>query len=302
MPKFAHLHCHTQYSLLDGASEIGVMMDKAKADGQTAVALTDHGNMFGAYKFVAEANKRDILPIVGCEFYMVENRHKRKFEKAKGERDIRYHQLMLAKNALGYQNLCKLCSLGYIDGQYGKYPRIDKELIEQYHEGIIATSCCLGAEVPQAIMHGKLEEAEEKLKWWLNLFGEDYYVELQRHSGLEKLDYRDDNGNKAISKYSQEDINQILLGFAKKHNVKVIATNDVHYVEEEDNLPHDLLLCVNTGSYVEDQNRFKFASSDFYFKTQDEMNHIFSDVPFAIDNTMETVSYTHLTLPTILRV
>jgi len=290
MPKFAHLHCHTQYSLLDGASEIGVMMDKAKADGQTAVALTDHGNMFGAYKFVAEANKRDILPIVGCEFYMVENRHKRKFEKAKGERDIRYHQLMLAKNALGYQNLCKLCSLGYIDGQYGKYPRIDKELIEQYHEGIIATSCCLGAEVPQAIMHGNLEEAEEKLKWWLNLFGEDYYVELQRHSGLEKLDYRDKNGNKAISKYSQEDINQILIGFAKKHDIKVIATNDVHYVEEEDNQPHDLLLCVNTGSFVEDQNRFKFASSDFYFKTQDEMNHIFSDVPYAIDNTMEIAS------------
>jgi len=198
MPKFAHLHCHTQYSLLDGASEIGTMMDKAKADGQTAVALTDHGNMFGAYKFVAEANKRDILPIVGCEFYMVENRHKRKFEKAKGERDIRYHQLMLAKNALGYQNLCKLCSLGYIDGQYGKYPRIDKELIEQYHEGIIATSCCLGAEV--------------------------------------------------------------------------------------------LLLCVNTGSFVEDQDRFKFASSDFYFKTQEEMNFIFGDVPEAIDNTMEIAS------------
>ncbi len=290
MPKFAHLHCHTQYSLLDGASEIGVMMDKAKADGQTAVALTDHGNMFGAYKFVAEANKRDILPIVGCEFYMVEDRHKRKFEKAKGERDIRYHQLMLAKNAKGYQNLCKLCSLGYIDGQYGKFPRIDKELVEKYHEGIIATSCCLGAEVPQAIMHGLLEEAEEKLKWWLNLFGEDYYVELQRHSGLEKLDYRDRNGNKAISKYSQEDINQILIGFAKKHNIKIIATNDVHYVEEEDNQPHDLLLCVNTGSFVEDQNRFKFASSDFYFKTQDEMNHIFGDVPEAIDNTMEIAS------------
>ena len=290
MPKFAHLHCHTQYSLLDGASEISVMMDKAMADGQTAVALTDHGNMFGAYKFVAEANKRDIIPIVGCEFYMVEDRHKLKFEKAKGQRDIRYHQLMLAKNAKGYQNLCKLCSLGYIDGQYGKFPRIDKELIEQYHEGIIATSCCLGAEVPQAIMHGLLEEAEEKLKWWLNLFGEDYYVELQRHSGLEKLDYRDRNGNKAISKYSQEDINQILIGFAKKHNIKIIATNDVHYVEEEDNQPHDLLLCVNTGSFVEDQNRFKFASSDFYFKTQDEMNYIFGDVPQAIDNTMEIAS------------
>lgn len=290
MPKFAHLHCHTQYSLLDGASEIGTMMDKAKADGQTAVALTDHGNMFGAYQFVSEANKRDILPIVGCEFYLVEDRHKRKFEKGKGERDVRYHQLMLAKNTKGYQNLCKLCSLGFIEGQYGKYPRIDKELILQYHEGIIATSCCIGAEIPQAIMRDDLEDAERKLKWWLDLLGEDFYIEIQRHRGLEKLDYTDKNGNKVWSKYSQEDINQILLKFADKHNVKVIATNDVHYVEEEDNQPHDILLCVNTGSFLEDQNRFKFASSDFFFKTQAEMNQIFSDVPFAIDNTMEIAS------------
>lgn len=290
MPQFAHLHCHTQYSLLDGASEIGTMMDKAKADGQTAVALTDHGNMFGAYHFVSEANKRDILPIVGCEFYLVEDRHKRKFEKAKGERDKRYHQLMLAKNTKGYENLCKLCSLGFIEGQYGKFPRIDKELIMQYHEGLIATSCCIGAEIPQAIMRDDLEDAERKLKWWLDLLGEDFYIELQRHRGLEKLDYVDKNGNKVWSKYSQEDINQILLKMAERHNVKVIATNDVHYVEEEDNQPHDILLCVNTGSFLEDQDRFKFASSDFFFKTQAEMNQIFADVPFAIDNTMEIAS------------
>jgi len=278
MPDFNHLHCHTQYSLLDGASEIGTMMDKAKADGQTAVALTDHGNMYGAFKFVAEAGKRGIKPIIGCEFYMVEDRHKRTFLKSAGEKDKRYHQLMLAKNRKGYENLCKLCSLGFIEGLYGKFPRIDKELIERYHEGLIVTSCCIGAIVPQTILKGDIEAAEEELKWWLNLFGDDYYIELQRHRGLEQID---DTG------MSQEDVNQVLLGFAKKHNVKVIATNDSHYVEEDDWAPHDILLCVNTASYLTDEKRFKFPSSDFYFKKKHEMEAIFSDVPFALDNTIE---------------
>ena len=281
MPQFSHLHCHTQYSLLDGAADIGKMMDKAKADGQTAVALTDHGNMFGAFKFVAEARKRDIKPIVGCEFYLVEDRHKRSFLKSAGEKDKRYHQLLLAKNKTGYQNLSKLCSFGFKEGLYSKFPRIDKELLLQYHEGIIATSCCIGAEVPQTILKGQTEKAEELLKWWLNVFGDDYYIELQRHTGLESID---DTG------MSQEDVNQILLGFARKHNVKVIATNDSHYVEEEDSPIHDILLCVNTGSNLLDPNRFKFPSTDFYFKTQAEMNQIFSDVPEAIDNTMEIAS------------
>jgi len=140
MPEFVHLHCHTQYSLLDGASDIATMMDKAVRDGQKGVALTDHGNMFGAFKFVAEANKRGLKPIVGCEFYLVKDRHKKSFSRAKGEMDKRYHQLLLAKNKKGYENLSKLCSLGYIEGLYSKYPRIDKELIEKYHEGLSATS------------------------------------------------------------------------------------------------------------------------------------------------------------------
>jgi DNA polymerase III subunit alpha len=278
MPSFCHLHCHTQYSLLDGASDIAKMMDKAVRDGQKGVALTDHGNMFGAFHFVNEANKRGIKPIVGCEFYLVEDRHKKQFLRSNNESDNRYHQLMLAKNRQGYENLSKLCSLGFIEGQYGKYPRIDKELIEKYHEGLIATSCCIGAEIPQTILTGNLEKAEEALKWWLNIFGEDYYIELQRHRGLEKID---DTG------MSQEDVNQILLGFAKKYNVKTICTNDSHYVEEEDYMPHDILLCVNTNSLLEDTSRFKFPSSDFYFKTQDEMNRLFIDVPQAVDYTQE---------------
>ena len=288
MPEFVHLHCHTQYSLLDGASEIGAMMDKAARDGQKGVALTDHGNMFGAFKFVAEAEKRDLKPIIGCEFYVVEDRHKKAFSRAKGERDRRYHQLMLAKNQQGYENLSKLCSLGFIEGTYSKYPRIDKELIEKYHEGLVVTSCCIGAIIPQLFLAGKDEEAEQELKWWLNIFGEDYYIELQRHRGLDNIDVgKDSKGNPIYSNLSQEAINQKLLKLAQKHNVKVICTNDSHYVEEDDWMPHDILLCINTGSLLEEDSRFKFPSSDFYFKTQQQMSDLFHDNQEAVANTIE---------------
>lgn len=279
MPNFTHLHCHTQYSLLDGASSITGMMQKAKDDGMTAVALSDHGNMFGAFKFVAEASKFNLKPIVGCEFYLVADRHKKQFSKE--DKDNRFHQLMLAKNAVGYKNLMKLTSLGYIEGLYSKWPRIDKELIEKYHEGLIVTSCCLAGEVPQAILNKGEEEAEELLKWWLNLFGEDYYIELQRHSLPE-----------------QEKVNAVLLKFAKKYDIKVIATNDSHYVDQEDAVAHDILLCVNTGEiqskpvwkgegFGGKDYRFGFPNQEFYFKTQAEMNSLFKDVPEAVDFTNE---------------
>ncbi len=288
MCDFVHLHCHTQYSLLDGASEIGAMMDKAQRDGQKGVALTDHGNMFGAFKFVSEANKRGLKPIVGCEFYLVDDRHKQAFSRAKGEKDNRYHQLLLAKNQKGYENLSKLTSLGFIEGLYGKFPRIDKELIEQYSEGVIATSCCIGAEIPQAILRGDLEKAEELIKWWVDLLGDDFYIELQRHRGLENIDIgKDRNGNPIYSGMSQEQVNQQLLVFAKKYNLKVIATNDSHYIEEEDAIPHDMLLCINTNSIIADDKRFKFSSSDYFFKTKDQMSTLFQDLPNAIDYTME---------------
>ncbi len=278
MPEFCHLHNHTQFSLLDGASDITALMKKAAADGQKGVAMTDHGNMFGAFKFAAEATKHQLKPILGCEFYLVEDRFKQSFSRSKGESDRRYHQLMLAKNATGYKNLMKLTSLGYIDGLYGKYPRIDKELIEQYSEGVIATSCCLGAEIPQAILHGDLEKAESLVKWWKDLLGEDFYIELQRHRGLENI-----NGTGV----SQEDINQTLIQLAKKYDLKTISTNDAHYLNEEDWKPHDILLCVNTAQLISETQRFKFPSSDFFFKTQEEMNTLFADVPESVDYTME---------------
>ena len=281
MPDYCHLHNHSQYSLLDGASSIKGMIKKAKNDGMKAIALTDHGNMFGAFKFVAEANKNGIKPIVGCEFYLVEDRHKKQFTKER--RDKRYHQLLLAKNKIGYRNLIKLCSLGYIEGLYSKWPRIDKELLEKYHEGLIATSCCIAADIPQAILFKGEEEAEKKLKWWLNLFGDDFYIELQRHN-LGEID----NSGK-----TQEDVNQILLKWAKKYNVKVIATNDSHYLEEEDANAHDILLCINTGNLksipIGDQKgmRFGFPNNKFFFKTKREMEALFSDIPHALDNTIE---------------
>ncbi|WP_246289661.1 DNA polymerase III subunit alpha [Hymenobacter terrestris] len=237
MPVFSHLHSHTQYSLLDGQASISGLMKKAQADGMPAVALTDHGNMFGAFNFVAEANKYNVKPIVGCEFYMVADRHKKAFSREKGERDKRYHQLLLAKDQDGYHNLSKLCSMSFIEGVYSKFPRIDKELLLKYHKGLIATSCCIGAELPQAILFESEAKAEELLKWWLDVFEDDYYIEIQRH-GLMNFD--------GTGK-SQEDVNQVLLGLARKYNVKVICTNDSHYVDQTDFAPHDILLCVNTG-------------------------------------------------------
>lgn len=276
MPEFSHLHVHTQYSLLDGAASIKNLMKKAQADNMRAVALTDHGNMFGAFNFVAEANKFNIKPIVGCEFYLVEDRFKKTFNKE--NKDNRYHQLLLAKDQEGYVNLAKLCSLGYIEGLYSKWPRIDKSLIEKYHKGLIATSCCIGAEIPQLILNKGEEEAEKALKWWLDLFGEDYYIELQRHNMEE-----------------QEIINKSLIKFARKHSIKMIASNDSHYVDQDDYNAHDILLCVNTGELqstpIGDGKgfRFGFPNDQFYFKSQSEMNNLFSDLPEAIDNTNEIV-------------
>ncbi len=280
MTEFVHLHCHTQFSLLDGASSIPGMMKKAKEHGMKAVALTDHGNMFGAFQFTLEAGKNGIKPIIGCEFYVVEDRHKKSF--GGGEKDKRFHQLLLAKNKTGYENLSRLCSLGFIEGLYGKFPRVDRELIKKYSEGIIATTCCIGAEVPQAILHQGEEAAEKIFLEWREIFGENYFIELQRH-GLTNIDH---------TGMSQEDVNQILLKWSKKYNVPVIATNDSHYVDQPDNIAHDILLCINTGDFVNTPigdgkgYRFGFPNSEFFFKTPEEMAKLFADVPSALENTV----------------
>lgn len=283
MPQFSHLHVHTQYSLLDGAAPIKSLVKKAKADGMPAIAITDHGNMFGAFEFYQAVTKEGLIPVIGCEFYLVEDRFQKQF--GQGTKDKRYHQLILAKDQQGYSNLAKLCSLGYLEGMYSKYPRIDKSLLKQYKEGLIATSCCIGAEVPQTILWKGEEAAEKVFCEWLDIFGENYYVELQRHN-LKNLDG---------TGVSQEDINQTLIRFARKYNVPIIATNDSHYTDKRDANAHDILLCVNTGSLqsmpkaTEEEGgknfRFGFPNDEFFFKTTEEMMQLFSDVPEAIDNT-----------------
>lgn len=285
--QFSHLHCHTQFSLLDGAASIPALFKKAAADNMPAIAITDHGNMFGVFDFVAQAGKlgNKVKPIVGCEFYLVEDRHQKIFSKEK--RDKRYHQLFLAKNADGYKNLVKLCSTGFIEGLYSKYPRIDKELVLKYHKGLIATTCCLGASVPQMILNKGEDAARTEFKWWLDLFGEDYYIELQRHNLPEQIK-----------------VNEVLVRFAKEFNVKIIVSNDSHYVDREDANAHDILLCINTGEKQatpkfndftnEDANkkntRFAFPNDEFFFKNTTEMAALFTDVPQGIDNTNEIVA------------
>lgn len=281
---FSHLHCHTQFSLLDGAANIGDMLKKAADDGQLACAITDHGNMFGVFQFVNEANKAGVKPIVGCEFYVVEDHTKKKFTKQ--EKDDRYHQLLIAKNELGYKNLSKLCSLGWIEGKYGVYPRIDKGLIEKYHEGLIATTCCIGAYVPQMILQKGEEAAEKEFQWWHNLFGDDYFIELQRHNMKE-----------------QDQVNAVLVKWSRKYNVPIICSNDSHYTNQADYNAHDILLCINTGEKqstpgfddfvhedaVVKNRRFKFPNDQFYFKTRAEMEKVFYDLPEALDNTQLVV-------------
>jgi DNA polymerase III subunit alpha len=294
--KFSHLHVHTQYSLLDGAASISGLYKKAIDDGMPALAISDHGNMFGVFEFVSQAYKNldengkpKVKPIVGCEFYVAIDRHRKTFTKE--EKDQRFHQILLAKNETGYKNLVKLTSLGYMEGLYSKYPRIDKELIVKYKYGLIATTCCLGAMVPQAIMRRSEADAEKEFKWWLDLFGEDYYVEFQRHGMAE-----------------QDKVNEVLIKFARKYNVKIIASNDSHYVDQSDYNAHDILLCINTGEkqateklgdFSDDDvnakgRRFAFPNDQFYFKKSDEMIKIFRDLPEAIDNTGEIVDKVEL--------
>ena len=283
MPVFSHLHVHTQYSLLDGAASIKSLVKKAKADGMPALAITDHGNMFGAFEFYQAVTKEGLMPVIGCEFYVVEDRFQKSFTQ--GAKDKRFHQLLLAKNQQGYANLSKLCSLGYLEGLYSKYPRVDRALIEQYSEGLIATTCCIGAQVPQAILWKGEEEAERIFCDWHKIFGEDYYIELQRH-GLQNLDG---------TGISQEDINQILIKWGRKYNVPIIATNDSHYTDKKDANAHDILLCINTGEFQSTPKasneeggkgfRFAFPNDEFFFKTQAEMEALFADIPEALDNT-----------------
>ncbi len=278
MKPFTHLHVHTQYSILDGAASVPVLLNKAKEDGMAAVAITDHGNLFGAKHFYNVAKANGLKPIIGCEVYVSRNSHLSKAEKSDRGGN---HLILLAKTKQGYKNLSKLVSMAYIEGHYYK-PRIDKGLLEKFHEGIIASSACLGGEVPEAILKNNLSDANESILWFKKLFGEDYYLELQRHkSGDPEID------SDTFAK--QEKVNAKLIEFAAKHNIKLVATNDVHFTNEEDAEAHDRLICLNTGKDLDDPTRMRYTHQE-WFKTQEEMNELFSDIPEALENTMEVAS------------
>ena len=265
---FTHLHVHTEYSLLDGACRIDKLLAKAKELGQTAMAITDHGVMYGAVKFYEQAVKMGIKPIIGCEVYVAA---RTRFDKDASLDKSHNHLILLAKNEKGYRNLIKLVSLAYKEGFYYK-PRIDHELLKEYHEGLVCLSACLAGKVQHCLNRGDYEGAKAEATWFRDLFGDDYYLELQ-DQGLEE----------------EVEVNKGLRRLSAELGIKMVATNDVHYINREDSKAHDVLLCIGTKSNLSDTDRMRFPNDQFYLKSEQEMRNIFAAVPEAIDNTQEIV-------------
>lgn len=316
MNDFVHLHVHSQYSLLDGQASISNIVNKAINDGMQAIALTDHGSMFGIKEFynyikkknskydgiikelekelkklkqengspdeinrlevsIKEESSHKFKPILGCECYVA----KRGRRKKEGKPDMSgWHLIVLAKNLTGYKNLIKMVSHSWTEGYYMR-PRIDKDLLQQYHEGLIICSACLGGEIPKKVMAGDMEEAEKAIMWFKNIFGDDYYLELQRHK-TDRID-----ANKEVYPLQQK-VNIELIKLGQKLGVKVIASNDCHFVNEEDADAHDRLICLSTGKDFDDPNRMRYTKQE-WLKTRTEMNELFADVPEALANTIE---------------
>ena len=320
MQDFVHLHVHTQYSILDGQASIPKLVDKAMANGMRGIAVTDHGAMFGIKEFFNYVNKKNggtngeikdlkkkiaalekgeaesenpeeelaecrkqlqaaqerlFKPIIGCEMYVA----RRRLNDKDGKQDQSgYHLVVLAKNLKGYHNLIKLVSKAWTEGFYMR-PRTDRAELEKYHEGLIVCSACLGGEVPKRITAGQFEEAEEAIRWYKNLFGEDYYLELQRHKATVPRANHE-------AYQLQQVVNAKLLEYSKKYNVKLVCTNDVHFVDEENAEAHDRLICLSTGKDLDDPNRMLYTKQE-WMKTREEMNEIFADVPEALSNTVD---------------
>lgn len=318
MQPFIHLHVHSQYSVLDGQASVKALVDKAIANGMRGIALTDHGNMFGIKELTDYVNKKNkdvdgeiknlkktieelksedavdqealskaetalkeaeskiFTPIIGCEMYVADN----DMTDRSNKKDIGRHLIVLAKNQHGYHNLIKLVSNAWTDGYY-YHPRTDKKQLEKYHEDLIVCSACLGGEVPKLITAGHIEEAEKSILWFKKVFGEDYYLELQRHKATVA------RANQEAYPLQQE-VNKVLIEMSKKHNIKLVCTNDVHFVNEEDAEAHDRLICVSTGTFLDDDKRMLYTKQE-WMKTQEEMNELFADVPEALSNTQEVL-------------
>ena len=288
MEDFVHLHVHSQYSLLDGQASIKGMVDKAIADGMRGMALTDHGNMFGAkelYDYCNKVNKDRaerkepaFKPIFGCEMYVA--RCGDKTVREGKENQSGWHLIVLAKNLTGYHNLIKLVSRSWVDGFYMK-PRTDHNDLAAYHEGLIVCSACIGGEVPRKIAAGDLAGADEAVKWFHDIWGDDYYIELQRHEVKNPAQ----EANRETYEV-QKRVNPVLIELARKHGVKLVCSNDSHFLDEDDAEAHDLLLCLSTGKDLDDPNRMRYSKQE-WFKTRAEMNDLFADIPEALASTCE---------------
>lgn len=280
-PTFTHLHVHSQYSLLDGKASIPELVDKCLATGMRGIALTDHGNMFGIKEFFNYVEKKNgglpddekFKPILGCEMYVARDKMTDKKDKS----DNGYHLIVLAKNLKGYHNLVKLVSKAWTEGYYYK-PRTDRDELAKHREGLIVCSACLGGEVPQFIMHEEFEKAEERILWYKSVFGDDYYLELQRHQTFKE------NANREVY-VEQCKVNEHLIRYARKHNIKLVATNDVHFTNEDDAEAHDRLICVSMQKKFSEP-RLHYTKQE-WLKTPEEMYEIFKDIPEALETTQE---------------
>lgn len=266
MADFVHLHIHSEFSLLDGANRIKDLPVRAKELGMNSIAITDHGVMYGAIDFYKACKKEGVKPIIGCEVYVAP---RSRLQKEPGIDNKYYHLILLAKNNQGYKNLSKLVSLSFIDGYYYK-PRIDHEILEQYSEGLVCLSACLAGEVNQALLNGQTEKAEEVALWHKKVFGEDYYIEIQNNGIREQVL-----------------ANQKLIQLARKLDIPLVATNDAHYLKREDAYNHEVLLCIQTGKRMSDEDRMKFDTDELYVKSPEEMSDYFSAFPDAIENTVK---------------
>ena len=289
MEDFIHLHVHTQYSILDGQAAIPKLVDKAIKNGMRGMAVTDHGNMFGIKEFFNYCNKvnkgksdeEKFKPIFGCEVYCARRDLHSKENNALDKSG--WHLILLAKNEVGYHNLIKIVSEAWVDGYYHR-PRTDHKSLEKYHEGLIASSACLAGEIPRYVKNGQIEEAEKSIEWFKSLFGEDFYIELMRHEVKNPMQ----RANRETF-LEQKAIEPTLIELARKHNVKLICTNDSHFVDEENAEAHDRLLCLSTGKDLDDPNRMLYSKQE-WFKTREEMNDVFKDIPEALSNTIEILN------------
>ena len=267
MAKFTHLHVHSQYSILDGAASISGLINKAKEFSMEALAITDHGNMYGVLEFHNEAKKAGIKPLIGCEVYVARgSRFAKDGKNMSGD-----HLILIAKNLKGYHNLMKLNSFSFDPKAFYRTSRIDKELLFEYSEGLICTSACLGGIVPQFILSNNIKDAENTVEQYKKVFGDDYYLEIQNH-GLKE----------------QKEVNAILIEIANKYGVKVIATNDVHYINASDFDAHRILICLNTGKKLSEDTKLLYTGNE-YLRSQEQMEELFKDIPEVIANTQEIV-------------